>query len=571
MKRIIIITIILLFSFAVVPATEQSRPLSPGADQVPVATVDPIEQRLSKGLTNSEFYSYHLIDKAHSDPSNVIQLLEEALRFSPDLPAAYFHLAWVTFTKSPAKLLQSLDYFFEGMNAYSRNFWWSFNLIGVVTIGVILAFVLAMAVIVFVRIFVDMPLINHEIKEDNKIFFLFVLVFFISAMGPLYFIAAVMMVISFHFKKSDMFVSYVFFGALIFLPIFLKPIDILLSAEMSPSLRAVVAVNEGKDNKYAIDILQGTENRQEMFSLALALKREGNVNEAIQTYNALLKRSPNKASIYNNLGNCYAILGRLEDAIAMYKKAVKIKPLVSSYYNLSQISRELLYFDEGDRYFDEARKVDSDAVARFRENTSRTPNIFYKDEVLGKADFWSLAITKSKGSFFRGTFVPLWLTPVVGLMIAITFFGLSRVRRNKAYSCKRCGAIICPRCERSLKWGEMCHDCFASLVTFEKDPRDRIAKLMAVQDKKKSRKNILFMLTLLMPGSNLIYAGKVLKGAILTFLFAAPLMLFAVSLFYRISIYPYTHSWLIFIVINITVAFYVLNIIATRRLLKKWV
>ncbi|MEE9523261.1 MAG: tetratricopeptide repeat protein [Thermodesulfovibrionales bacterium] len=566
MKRIFIITIILLFSFAVVPAELQAE-----SAQIPVATVDPIELRLSKGLTNSEFYSYHLIDMAHSDPSNVIQLLEEALRFSPDLPAAYFHLAWVTFTKSPAKLLESMDYFFEGINAYSRNFWWSFNLTGVVTIGMILAFVFAMTVIVFVRLFVDMPLINHEIKEDNKIFFLFVLVFFISAMGPLYFIAAVMMVISFHFKKSDMIVSYVFFGALIFLPVFLKPVDIFLAAEMSPSLRAVVSVNEGKDNKYAIDILQGTENRQEMFSLALALKREGNVNEAIQIYNALLERYPNKATVYNNLGNCYAILGRLENAIAMYKKAVNIKPLVSTYYNLSQISRELLNFDEGDRYFDEARKVDSDAVARFRENTSRTPNIYYKDEVLSKADFWSLAITRSKGSFFRGTFVPLWLTPVVGLMVAITFFGLSRVRRNKAYSCKRCGSIICPRCERSLKWGDMCHDCFTSLVTLEKDPRDRIAKLMAVQEKKTSRKNILFLLTLLMPGSNLIYAGKVLKGAILTFLFAAPLMLFAVSLFYRISIYPYTHSWLIFIVINITVAFYILNIIATRRLLKKWV
>ena len=566
MKRIFLITIILLFSFSVVPAELQAE-----SAQIPVATVDPIELRLSKGLTNSEFYSYHLIDMAHSDPSNVIQLLEEALRFSPDLPAAYFHLAWVTFTKSPAKLLESMDYFFEGINAYSRNFWWSFNLTGVVTIGMILAFVFAMTVIVFVRLFVDMPLINHEIKEDNKIFFLFVLVFFISAMGPLYFIAAVMMVISFHFKKSDMIVSYVFFGALIFLPVFLKPVDIFLAAEMSPSLRAVVSVNEGKDNKYAIDILQGTENRQEMFSLALALKREGNVNEAIQIYNALLERYPNKATVYNNLGNCYAILGRLENAIAMYKKAVNIKPLVSTYYNLSQISRELLNFDEGDRYFDEARKVDSDAVARFRENTSRTPNIYYKDEVLSKADFWSLAITRSKGSFFRGTFVPLWLTPVVGLMVSITFFGLSRVRRNKAYSCKRCSLIICPRCERSLKWGDMCHDCFASLVTLEKDPRDRIAKLMAVQEKKTSRKNILFLLTLLMPGSNLIYAGKVLKGAILTFLFAAPLMLFAVSLFYRISIYPYTHSWLIFIVINITVAFYILNIIATRRLLKKWV
>jgi thiosulfate reductase cytochrome b subunit len=117
----------------------------------------------------------------------------------------------------------------------------------------------------------------------------------------------------------------------------------------------------------------------------------------------------------------------------------------------------------------------------------------------------------------------------------------------------------------------MCHDCFTSLVTFEKDPRDRIAKIMVVQDKKEKRKTAIVILSLLIPGSNLVYTGKVLKGALLMFLFLIPPTLIAVSLVHRIAIYPYMHSWFIFVLASITLGFYSVNIFTTRRLLKKWV
>ncbi len=533
---------------------------------------DLYDQRLDKGLTNSEFYSYHLIEKAHNEPSRVIEYLEEALKFSPDLPAAYFHLAWVTITTSPAKIYDSASYFFEGFNAYNRNFWWSFNILGITIIGTILAFGGTIIIIAMVRLPVDLPLINHEIKEDGRNFFLFILVFFMSGLGPLYFLASVLMLISFHFKKSDTIITYAFFIALILLPLFVKPIEFFISTEMSSALRAIISVNEGRDNNYALDVLEGEEDREALFSYALALKREGRLNKAIAVYQKILEANPNDPAIYNNIGNCYFMLGQKEDAMAMYKKAVEIKPLVSSYYNLSQLYRDMLEFEEGDRYFDEARRIDIDAVKRFRESSSRDlGTFFYIDETLHSSDFWSYALRQSGQVSLPGTFIPLWLTPIAGILMTVTFSALSKTRKNKASSCKRCGSIICPKCERSLKWGEMCHDCFTALVTFEKDPRDRIAKIMTVQDKKKGRKTIIFLLSLLMPGSNLIYTGKILKGAILAFLFLISPMLIIASLFHRIAIYPYMHSWLIFILAIISILFYIVNIFATRRLLKTWV
>ncbi len=576
MKHSIFLVLSILLTAGTLLAREQTLPATGTVDTSPevqaVTFSDArLEDRLDRGLRNAEFYSYHLIDKAHNEPAHVSEYLAEALRYSPDLPAVYFHLAWVTITSTPNHIFESVSYFVEGINAYKRNFWWTFNLTGILSIGLLLSFLLSILVTAFVRLPVDLPLVNHEIKEDGKNFLLFVVVFFISALGPLFFLASVLLLVSYYFKKADRALAYFYFGVLLLLPLFLKPVDIFLSAEMSPSLKAIVEVNEGKDNRYAIDTLAGDEGKEALFSYALALKREGKIPQSIEGYTQLLEKDPRNAMVYNNLGNCYALSGQIAHAEAMYKKAIEMRPLASAYYNLSNVSNELLKFEEGGRYFDEAKKIDPEAVSHFREIPSQDPKRLFVDETLDKITFWKYAFRSSGTRLVHITFLPLWFTPVIGLMIIISFVAFSKMRKNKAFSCKRCGTIICTKCERSLKWGGMCHDCFVSLVTFEKDPRDRISKLMTVYDKKKSRKFILMFLAIFIPGAHLTYAGKVVKGTILSFLFLAPVILFLVSLAYRISIYPYTHSWLLFMAIVFTAFFYMINIIATRRLLKKWV
>ncbi|UCG78000.1 MAG: tetratricopeptide repeat protein [Nitrospirota bacterium] len=564
MKRLSVITLLILFITSLVAAQKPAQPVQDVSN-------DPVQKRLERGLKSSEFYSFYLIDKAHSEPDRIHDHLTKAVRISPNLPAAYFHLAWVTITTSPANFIESLNYLLRGFSAYARNFFWSFNLIGIIFMGLSAAFAVTIAIVVIVRLPSDMPLISHEIKEENKKFFQILLLLFLSAFGPLYFIGAALMLISAYFRKNDLVISYAFFIALILLPILLKPVEMFISAELSPSLKAVVAVNEGKDNKYAIGVLSTAEEKPELFSYALALKREGRIGDAIAAYNKLLEKQPNDPRIYNNLGNCYAIAGQIENAIAMYEKANNIKPHVTAYYNLAQASRELLRFEDGDKFYDEARRLDAGAVTAFRENSSRIPNLYFIDELLGFGDFFRLALKSSGTRLFSLSLVPFWFTPLIGLIIMVSFVSLNKKRDNKAYRCKRCGAIICPKCDRSIKAGEMCQDCVASLVTLEKDPRDRIAKVMAVQDKKKSRKWVLFFLTLVMPGANLIYAGRILAGAIMTFFFITPLTLLVVSLFYRISIYPFTHSWLMFMVIAVTLLFYFINITMSRRFLKRWV
>ena len=53
---------------------------------------------------------------------------------------------------------------------------------------------------------------------------------------------------------------------------------------------------------------------------------QGNIQEALETLNMLVKRNPRDALLFNMLGGCYASIGDSEMAIANYQKALELKP-----------------------------------------------------------------------------------------------------------------------------------------------------------------------------------------------------------------------------------------------------
>jgi len=57
----------------------------------------------------------------------------------------------------------------------------------------------------------------------------------------------------------------------------------------------------------------------------------------------------------------------------------------------------------------------------------------------------------------------------------------------------------------------------------------------------------------------------------LLFFFLLPLIVYFVSSMNSFPIYPYSQSWLFFILVPLMPFLYIMNIILTRRFLKKWV
>jgi predicted O-linked N-acetylglucosamine transferase (SPINDLY family) len=73
----------------------------------------------------------------------------------------------------------------------------------------------------------------------------------------------------------------------------------------------------------------------------------GKFNEAIDSYQRAIKINPEYAEAYNNLGNVYDINEKVDEAILNYKKAIKINAnFVEAYSNLGHLLKEIGKVDE---------------------------------------------------------------------------------------------------------------------------------------------------------------------------------------------------------------------------------
>ncbi|MEK6673791.1 MAG: hypothetical protein AABY42_10020 [Nitrospirota bacterium] len=277
-------------------------------------------------------------------------------------------------------------------------------------------------------------------------------------------------------RRSNRVLVYLSFVLLFISPFFERTISVFLSAP-SKETRAVVSVNEGRGNTYALSVLKPDKGFVPSFSLALALKREGHYAEAIGLYRKLAKDLTDPA-IHVNLGNLYYATGDTESAVNSYLESLKVRPLVSAYYNLSQIRRESFDFAKGDEYFLEAAGIDHQAVSRLTLISNSNPNRFVADEVLHAKDVWEYAMTPNgrEGFGFRD-----WMVFAAAITLAITFYFFDNWVKLRAYRCKRCGEVVCSRCNRALTWGGLCPDCYRSFIRMDGlDPRERVSKLLSM-------------------------------------------------------------------------------------------
>ena len=60
--------------------------------------------------------------------------------------------------------------------------------------------------------------------------------------------------------------------------------------------------------------------------LGAALKGQGKLQEAVASFDRAIRLKPDYAEAHSNLGNALTALGRLEEAVTSYRKALTLKP-----------------------------------------------------------------------------------------------------------------------------------------------------------------------------------------------------------------------------------------------------
>jgi tetratricopeptide (TPR) repeat protein len=548
----------------------------------PVSSADNFyESQLNRGISNSTAYSYLLIEQSRQHGARSEEILQKARAYSPDLPAVYFALSRASFSLSGAGILKSVDYIVQGIAAYSRNFWWSFTLTTSLFFSLVLSFLLSIVIVIVMRLFTDIPLLSHDFTEGNLhggILTGFVLV---SLLGPFFLLAGFMLLLGLYMKKTDKMVVYLFLIFLLCSPIVVNSASRLVGAYTSGSVRSVVDVNDSQGNGYAMMALKNAEDFVPLFSYALALKREGRYEEAIAAYKKLLQTGEHPRA-YVNLGNCYVGLGLndqqhgkdyLEEAVKNYRTAVHKLPLASAYYNLSEISREMLDFTRGDEYFRSAVAIDRAAVSGYRALYSRNPNRVVADETLPADRLWEYIWGRPyKVLTFGLTRIPPVMLPIFSLFLLVFFYVADKRLHRRAYRCRKCAAILCPKCEKGLLWGQMCPQCYGSLIKLDElDARERVSRLLRIYAKQRRRRTILKVLSYILPGSPQIFAGKIVKGFLLLWSFLFFLIVPGMNSIFVPNNTLVSHGFFSCAAIYLAVVlFFVANYITRKRISRGW-
>jgi len=145
----------------------------------------------------------------------------------------------------------------------------------------------------------------------------------------------------------------------------------------------------------------------------------------------------------------------MDEAGINYRASIAIRPLASAYYNLSQVSREGLDFEKGNEYFSRALEIDRNAVTGIPgRSLGRTQTGSLLMRLFPLQSLWNLDVANAReGSHIQPFWLPHGLFRLQHCFPDLRLLYDEHNAGNKAYRCRRCNEIFCPRCEKHIMWG----------------------------------------------------------------------------------------------------------------------
>ena len=527
------------------------------------ASALPRDATLDRGLSNDDAYAYSLTKQASAGAPDARALLEKALDNAPDSPGFYFTLA----VKKLPSVVESFDLFVEGVRAYSRSFWWRISLITLLLEASLLAAALALTLAAIVRMPKDMALLTHDINEHKVLILLPLILMPTALFGPLVFVASMLFMSGLYMKGINKSVVFIVLLLLALAPVWSQVVGKVTSVS-NPIVRALVDVNEGRDNMLAIDILSEREDFNSMFSYAIALKREGRAAEAVPIIEGLIANNTDHR-LYNNLGNIYVAMDRRDLAKASYLKAIEQGKSVTTLYNLSQIYRDELNFENGDKYFKQAQDISKPHVSEFTARNSNHYNRMVFDETLTFEELKGVAlksdVVNAVRGFPRGTVIPAGMAAAM----LVLFVFLDKMLANRAFRCKNCGTVACAQCAENDK---ICPDCQSKLAESENtSPQSRVKRMLQANKLKDKQMTVIRGLSFAPPGIAQMYSGRLFAGFVYMWLFSFAIIILLLDPFMFTGLAGGNHGWLWLIMAPLVVLVYYVSIITVnRRLDKGW-
>jgi len=110
-----------------------------------------------------------------------------------------------------------------------------------------------------------------------------------------------------------------------------------------------------------VDIKNQLDPPQALINSVIALFSSGQIQEALDSVEALIKDYPDEALLYNISGICYKTIGKLDEAVKSFEKALTIKPdYDKAHSNLGNVFMELGQLDTAVKCYEKACTINPD-------------------------------------------------------------------------------------------------------------------------------------------------------------------------------------------------------------------